>query len=103
MTVQMRQEVEFTYIITFAPYTDARTTLQITCIQSGDVFCQILSAKVVSVGKNIDGFLDEYNFGFMPFVYSRQNVPDNFYVDTVTFDLGVITNTCKLFIGLNHY
>jgi hypothetical protein len=67
-------------------------------------YCNIISASIKSIGKNIDGILNDYNNGhdyLKPKYYKNEIDFNDFYYDTAKFDFGIITNTCKIMIKIN--
>lgn len=47
------------------------------------------------MGRNVDGLFHEYQLGFMPLQYYHEY--DSFYTDEIGLDLGIVTNTGKLY------
>ncbi len=92
-TVAIGQNVTSHICIKFPDFANARTIVSLNCIDpvTGRQFCSFLSMKIVSAGRNVDGLMSEYTYKLMKPTYN--NLTDPIYTSSVTFDLGIITNT----------
>ncbi len=84
--------------------------MRFSCIQNSSgiltQFGNILSFKIISAGKNVDGLLAEKD-DIIPLMSklppNGKKYVENYYNDTAELDLGVLTNTGKFMMILSLY
>jgi hypothetical protein len=89
--------MNITIKVSIPPFYNAKTTFVFKCVdQLFDMsFCNINYAPTISFGRNINGSKDYIDSSAFLLETSTNN---GFYKDTVTLDLGIITNTSSKLI-----
>ena len=97
-TLRVAETAYLNLTVQIPPFSNARLKVKFYCIDvtSNSRFAQVMSARILSAGRNVDGFMTDYASGnkLKP-IFSTNATGGVFYVDTVVFDLGIITNTRK--------
>jgi hypothetical protein len=111
-TAGIGQIVTANISINIPQFSNLRTILTFSCLTTVSgvqkQFANILSFNVISMGKNVDGLMSEINkLGLNAKMSSISpnglKYFENFYNDTATLDLGVVTNTGILLSFNNFY
>ena len=92
-TTGIRKLLKLQVTLTIPPNSNVKTWAQFKCVDSIGQFATIESLKIVSMGRNINGLMREYNASRLVPYYYTSGVGESFYKDMVDFDLGIITNT----------
>ena len=93
----IRNSLALQVTLTIPPNSNVKTVIQFKCVDSTGQFANIESLKIVSMGRNINGLMREYNASLLVPTYYTSGVGESFYNDSVSFDLGIITNTSSFF------
>lgn len=91
--------------MTIPPNTNTRTLLNFSCVDASTnrQFCHIKSVSLVSIGKNVDGFFNEYKNQLITGSFLKKASVANFYNDSLVLDLGILTNTSNLIFVNSQY
>jgi hypothetical protein len=93
VSVSIKQLVTFRVNINIPPNSNLPANFTFTCASPGFQYGHIKAIRVISMGRNIDGLMREYNASFLSPTFYSTNSSATFYTDSANFDLGIITNT----------
>jgi hypothetical protein len=97
--VKIKDVVPVVFNLNIPPNSNYKVALEFKCVDVAGQFGQIQSAKILSMGRNIDGLMREYKAGRILSVSNKSGIGESYYYDSIKIDLGIITNTSYYYLS----